>query len=79
MMEMQEGISMGKIFTLMYWIDQSWYVGKLKEVPGVFSQGRSLDDLKINIVDAYHLMLKEENTVLPNIDPKEIKEVHVEI
>ena len=27
-------------FTLPSWIDDSWYVGKLKEVPGVFSQGR---------------------------------------
>ena len=26
-------------FSLEYWRDKSWYVGKLKEVPGVFSQG----------------------------------------
>jgi hypothetical protein len=24
---------------LQYWIDDGWYVGRLKEVPGVFSQG----------------------------------------
>ena len=32
-------------FTLEYWIDEDWYVGKLKEVPGVFSQGESLEEL----------------------------------
>ena len=44
-------------FTLQYWKDDSWYVGKLKEVPGVFSQGESLQELEENIRDAYHLML----------------------
>ena len=31
-----------KIFTLEYWIDDGWYVGRIKEIPGVFSQGRTL-------------------------------------
>ena len=26
--------------TLEYWMDDEWYVGKPKEVPGVFSQGQ---------------------------------------
>jgi predicted RNase H-like HicB family nuclease len=30
------------------------------EVPGVFSQGESLQELEENIRDAYHLMLAEE-------------------
>lgn len=25
-------------FTLEYWTDEGWYVGRLKEVPGIFSQ-----------------------------------------
>ena len=28
-----------KNFTLEYWLDDGWYVGKLKEIPGIFSQG----------------------------------------
>jgi len=40
-------------FTLEYWIDEGWYVGKLQEVPGVFSQGESLDELEENIKEAY--------------------------
>ena len=46
---------MSRNFTLEYWIDDGWYVGKLKEIPGVFSQGESLDDLEKNIQDAYQL------------------------
>ena len=46
-------------FTLDFWIDEEWYVGKLREVPGVFSQGESLEELKVNIQDAYGLMIQE--------------------
>ena len=42
---------------LEYWKDGSWYVGQLRDVPGVFSQGRTLDELRANIRDAYALML----------------------
>ena len=33
-------------FTLEYWLDEGWYVGRLKEVPGVFSQGETLEELR---------------------------------
>ncbi len=52
---------MKRFFTLEYWIDEGWYVGKLREVPGVFSQGETLDDLKQNIDEAYHLMLESSD------------------
>ena len=45
-------------FTLDFWMDKGWYVGKLREVPGVFSQGESLEVLKENIQDAYELMMQ---------------------
>jgi predicted RNase H-like HicB family nuclease len=47
---------MRRRFTLEYWLDDGWYVGKLKEVPGVFSQGQDLEELKENIADAYESM-----------------------
>ena len=31
-----------RYFTLECWLDDGWYVGRLKEVPGVFSQGETL-------------------------------------
>ncbi len=65
---------MSRNFTLEYWIDDGWYVGKLKEVPGVFSQGESLEDLEKNIQDAYQLMMNEEETIQrPGIKTKELE------
>jgi len=61
---LQRNMKMRKQFTLEYWIDGDWYVGRLKEVPGVFSQGESLDELMDNIRDAY-AMMAEEQAVLP--------------
>ena len=49
-----------KNFTLEYWIDENWYVGRLKGVPGVFSQGRSVKELEENIKDVYHLMIEDD-------------------
>ena len=47
---------MKRAFTLEYWQDDGWYVGKLREVPGVFSQGETLKELEENIEDAYKLL-----------------------
>ena len=47
-----------KNFTLDYWLDDGWYVGRLREVPGVFSQGENLSELKENIEDCFLLMLE---------------------
>ena len=46
--------------TLEYWEDEGWVVGRLVEVPGVFSQGETLKELKENIKDAYKLILDSE-------------------
>ncbi len=51
---------MARLFTLEYWIDEGWYVGRLKEVPGVFSQGKTLAELEENIKEVYQLMMAEE-------------------
>ena len=50
-------------FTLEYWKDDDWYVGRLREVPGVFSQGETIRELETNIRDAYRLVLKERPAV----------------
>ena len=46
-------------FTLDFWIDDGWYVGKLREVPNVFSQGENVEELKTNIQDAYRIIVDE--------------------
>lgn len=65
-----------KHFTLEYWSDEGWYVGRLKEVPSIFSQGESFKELEENIRDAYHLMVEEES--LPRIGV-ETKEIGIEV
>jgi predicted RNase H-like HicB family nuclease len=52
-------------FTLEYWRDGIWYVGRLIEVPGVFSQGKDLAELKENIEKAYELMVSQEGPPAP--------------
>jgi predicted RNase H-like HicB family nuclease len=48
-------------FTLQYWKDNGWFVGQLQGVPGVFSQGESLEELEANIRDAYRMMMADES------------------
>ncbi len=67
---------MKRSFTLEYWLDENWYVGRLKEVPGVFSQGESFQELEENIQDAYQLMIEEEK-VLPY--PVQSKEIQIKV
>ncbi len=59
-------------FTLEYWLDDGWYVGKLKEVPGIFSQGETLEELENNIKDAYQLIIEESNSNHPSTQKKGI-------
>jgi len=35
-------------YTLEYWIDEGRFVGRIREVPGVFGQGESLEELEDN-------------------------------
>jgi len=48
-------------FRLEYWQDGEWLVGRLPQVPGVFSQGTTLEELEENILDAYRMMIEEES------------------
>ena len=43
----------------MYWLDDGWFVGRLRDVPGVFSQGETLAELEDNIQEVYQLMKDE--------------------
>ncbi len=53
-------------FTLEYWKDDGWYVGRLKQLPGVFSQGKTLSELEGNIRDAYQLIQQDDKESIPN-------------
>ena len=68
---------MQRQFTLNYWQDDGWYVGRLKEVPGVFSQGETLEELEENIADAYRLVMEDAAETAPFA--MESKEIGVEV
>jgi predicted RNase H-like HicB family nuclease len=69
---------MKRFFTLEYWQDDGWFIGKLREIPGVFSQGKTLEELKENIIDAYRMMLAEYDTGEKKSDSKSM-ELGVEV
>ncbi len=74
---MQKVEIMAKLFTLEYWLDDNWYVGRLKEVPSVFSQGETLNDLEDNIREAYALMMEDD--VEPNAEGRQTKQIEVAV
>lgn len=59
-------------FTLEYWNDEGGLVGRLREAPGVFSQGATLRELESNIRDAYALMAKDADSPRPRARRKTI-------
>jgi predicted RNase H-like HicB family nuclease len=66
-----------RTFTLDYWEDDGWYVGKLRGVPGVFSQGKTLEELENNIREVYSLMMADEKA--PAELTVQTKEIGVEV
>ena len=51
------------------------FVGRLPHVPGVFSQGATLDELEENIRDAYRMMVEEQDPcpISASVGTKEIE------
>lgn len=49
-----------RTFTLEYWQDEGWYIGRLKEVAGVMGQGETIAELEDNVRDPYRLMTETE-------------------
>jgi predicted RNase H-like HicB family nuclease len=67
-------MDMRRAFTLEYWPDAGGFVGRLREVPGVFSQGDTLAELEDNIRDAYSLVLADQvGEARPSVQQKEIE------
>jgi len=51
-------------YTMEYWVDEDWFVGRLKEIPGVFSQGKTVEELEENLKDAYKIMAEANDIEL---------------
>jgi predicted RNase H-like HicB family nuclease len=63
---------MSQTFLLEYWNEDGWYVGRLKGVPGVFSQGKTLDELEDNVRDAYRMMIDDEESAPAGAQTKSV-------
>ena len=64
-------------FTLEFWRDGDFFVGRLREVPGVFSQGETLEELRENIQDAYDLIVTQERIPAPVSAEQQLVELEV--
>ena len=65
-------------FRLEHWKDGPWLVGRLPQIPGVFSQGATIEELEENIRDAYRLMLSEQEAA-PASAHVEAKDIEVSV
>ena len=66
-------------FTLDYWEDGAWVVGRLREHPEVVSQGKDLDELLENIIDAFHELNASRQSRKPKVPVRRFKTTQVEI
>ena len=37
--------------------ENGWFVGQIEEIPAAISQGKTIEDLKVNLLDALRLIL----------------------
>ncbi len=56
--------------------DDGWYVGQLEEMPAVLSQGKTIIELKENLLDALQLLLEanREATSINYADKNVVRE-----
>jgi predicted RNase H-like HicB family nuclease len=52
--------------TLEYWMDEGWYVGRRREIPGCFSQGETLEELERNVLETYRLLHEDSDLPIPD-------------
>ena len=51
---------MSNQLTMIYWKNEKFWLGKLKEYPEIMTQGETLEELEENLRDAYHEMILED-------------------
>jgi len=56
--------------------EDGWYVGQVEEFPAAISQGKTINELKVNLLDAFMLLLEtnKANTKKEYLDKKVIRE-----
>jgi len=46
--------------TMIYWKGEKFWLGKLLEHPEIMSQGETVEELEVNLRDAYRMMLMDD-------------------
>lgn len=59
-----------KAFTMIYWKEDKFWLGKILERPEIMTQGLTLKELELNLKDAYYMMVMDD--VPENYRVKEI-------
>ena len=57
--------------------DEGWVIASVPEVDGVFSQGRTREEARVNVIDALRLMLSPEPPAAD--DKREREALHLTI
>jgi predicted RNase H-like HicB family nuclease len=52
-------------FTMEYWQDDGWFVGRLREIPGCFSQAETVEELEHNLLEVYELLREDTDSPTP--------------
>jgi len=49
-----------KQLTMVYWKGERFWLGKLLEHPDIMTQGETLEELEVNLKDAYLLLVMDD-------------------
>lgn len=60
--------------SIIYKEEDGWYVGHIQQYPDYESQGKTLDELKENLLDIYNDI---KNGLVPDIKPSKVLELVV--
>lgn len=52
--------TINKAMTMIYWKEDNFWLGKLLEHPEIMTQGLTLEELELNLKDAYFLMAMDD-------------------
>lgn len=64
-----------KFTAIIEYSQDGWYVGQLEELPEVISQGKSIDELKTNLLEGLVLLLNtnRQNVALEHKDKNVVR------
>jgi predicted RNase H-like HicB family nuclease len=56
-LSLRVNISAMKFTAIIEKSDDGWFVGQIEEIPAAISQGKTIDELKVNLIDALRLLM----------------------